>query len=96
MLLAARNPDRAGRVYNLGGTAPINLRDLAGLLVKAAKQGEFVLREFPAERRKIDIGDFYADVGLITKALKWRPRTTPAVALAQTVEYFAKELPHYV
>jgi UDP-glucose 4-epimerase len=95
-LLAATHPSAVGRVFNLGGVGRISLRDLAALLVEVAGQGACRVRPFPADRRKIDIGDFYSDCGLIERELGWRPRTTIRLALAKTVAYYRKELRHYL
>jgi UDP-glucose 4-epimerase len=54
------------------------------------------VKQFPADRRKIDIGDFYSDCGLIERELGWKPRTTIRQALAKTVAYYRKELPNYL
>ena len=94
-LLAAATPAAAGRVFNLGGRERISLRDLAALLVEVNRGGRFVLRPYPVDRRKIDIGDFYADHGLITRTLGWRPRTPLRTALARTLAYYRRELRHY-
>src|SRR3546814_4957535 len=61
LLLAAETDATIGKAYNIGGCPPVTLRDLAGMLVRAAGQGGFAIREFPAERKKIDIGDYVAD-----------------------------------
>jgi UDP-glucose 4-epimerase len=95
-LMAAAHPGAVGRIFNLGGVGRVTLRELAEGLVAAAGTGRFVVRAFPADRRKIDIGDFYADGRLIEKALGWRPRTSIGDALAKTVAFYRKELPHYV
>lgn len=95
LLLAATTPAAAGRVFNLGGRERISLRDLAGLLVEVNRGGRFVLRAYPADRRKIDIGDFYADAGLIARTLGWRPRTPLRTALARTLAFYRRELRHY-
>jgi UDP-glucose 4-epimerase len=95
-LMTAAQPGAVGAVYNLGGTARISLEDLARALVKAARQGKFQLREFPADRKKIDIGDFYADGGLIAKEIGWRPRVGIEAALTRTLAYFRKELRWYL
>lgn len=96
LLLAAAKPAAVGQVYNLGGSGRISLRELAELVVAAAGQGRFVVRPFPADRRKIDIGDYYADDRAIRRALGWKPRTGIAEAVAGTVEFFRGELPHYL
>src|SRR5690606_32986077 len=95
-LLAAVHPQAVGRVFNLGGIGRISLRELAALLVEVAGQGSYRVREFPADRRKIDIGDYYSDGSLIERDLGWCPRTTIRQALAKTVSYYRKELRHYL
>jgi UDP-glucose 4-epimerase len=95
-LLAATEPKAVGRVFNLGGVGCVSLRDLAAMLVDVAGQGTYRVRKFPAERRKIDIGDYYSDCRLIEAEIGWRPRTTIPQALAKTVAYYRKELKHYL
>jgi UDP-glucose 4-epimerase len=95
-LLAAARPEAVGEVFNLGGAAPVTLQHLAELLVDINGAGEFVVREFPGERKKIDIGDYYADDRLIAKKLGWRPRTDLRTALRRTVDFFRGELKNYV
>jgi len=94
-LLSATQPAAIGKVYNLGGVGNISLRALAEMLVEVAGQGTFTVRAFPADRRKIDIGDYYSDCRLIEE-IHWRPRTTIRQALAKTVAYYRKELKHYL
>jgi UDP-glucose 4-epimerase len=95
-LLAAAQPDAAGEVYNVGGTPPCSLLQLAETLVEVNGGGKFVVRTFPADRKKIDIGDFYADYAHISARLGWRPKTDLKTALRRTVEYYRAELPHYL
>ena len=67
--LAANSDTSIGQIYNLGGCGePVSLLETAETLVVAAGDLEiplvaepFVLREYPAERKKIDICDYYAD-----------------------------------
>jgi len=95
-LIAAVRPEASGLAFNLGGPPPVTLRRLAGLLVSVHGGGEFALREFPAERKRIDIGDYYADDRLIGRKLGWKPRTDLRTALARTLAYYQKEWRHYV
>ena len=95
-LLAATHPSAVGRVFNLGGVGNISLRELARQLVDVAGQGRYRIKKFPAARRKIDIGDYYSDCGLIERELGWKPRTTIRQALTKTVAYYRKELPNYL
>lgn len=95
-LLAAARPQAEGRVFNLGGPPPVTLQRLAALLIEVNRGGVFVVREFPTERAKIDIGDYYADDRLIGRVLGWKPRTDLRAALTKTLAYYRKELRHYL
>jgi UDP-glucose 4-epimerase len=95
-LLAASRPEAVGEVFNLGGPPPVTLQRLAELLVELNHGGCFVVRVFPADRTKIDIGNFYADDRRIARKLGWRPRTDLRRTLAQTLAYYRKELKYYV
>jgi UDP-glucose 4-epimerase len=96
MLLAASSDAAAGEVFNLGGPPPVSLLQLAELLVSVHGSGAFQVRAFPADRKKIDIGDFYADWTLIQRTLGWKPRTTLRSALVKTLDFYRKELAHYL
>ena len=65
-------------------------------LIAVAGRGSYHVREFPAERKKIDIGDYYSDWRLIQETLGWRPRTGIRAALQKTYAYYRRELPHYL
>ena len=95
-LLAAARDEAPGEVFNVGGTPPVTLTALAEELVAAKGGGSFVVKSFPADRRKIDIGDFYADYRLIEEKLGWRPKTPLRAALKKTLAYYGKELRHYL
>ncbi len=95
-LLAASSPKAEGAVYNLGGTPPITLAALAGLLAAVNRGGAFVVRTFPDDRKKIDVGDYYADDRLIRRELGWKPRTDLKTALARTVAFYRRELKYYL
>jgi UDP-glucose 4-epimerase len=96
LLLAATRPAAEGQVFNLGGPPPVTLKQLAQLLIEVNRGGKFVVKRFPATRKKIDIGDFYADYSLIIAKLGWHPRTDLRTALTRTLAFYRKELRHYV
>lgn len=95
-LLAAARPEAVGEVFNLGGPPRVTLRALAEMLVQINGSGGFEVRTFPGERKKIDIGDYYADDRLIGRKLGWKPRTDLRTALTRTVEFYREELKYYV
>jgi UDP-glucose 4-epimerase len=95
-LLAAASSASDGKVFNLGGEPVISLRDLASLLVDASQSGEFEVREFPENRKQIDIGDYYADFGAIRSALGWEPRVGLREGLEHTLSFYRDHLDQYL
>lgn len=95
-MTAARDDAASGRVFNLGGLEVISLRDLAELLVEVNGGGEYETRSFPQERKRIDIGDYYADYSAIREAIGWQPQIALKVGLARTLEFYREHLDRYV
>ena len=85
-----------GQVFNLGGDAPTSLLELVGLLLEVAGQGGYELVPFPEERKKIDVGDVYADAKKAREVLGWAPRTPLREGLARTVAYYQQHKEHYL
>lgn len=94
LLLCAASPSADGQIFNLGAQPPISLKDLAALLVEICP-GEFRLVPFPAERKAIDIGDYYADYGLIRSKLGWEPKVGLREGLARTLDFYRQHHRHY-
>lgn len=94
-LLAANNPKADGKIYNLGGDQVISLVDTAKLLGKIGG-GDYVIRDYPAERKKIDIGDYYSDDRLIRSELGWQPQTSLTDGLRQTLNHYRIHLKEYL
>ncbi|HQF70144.1 MAG TPA: NAD-dependent epimerase/dehydratase family protein, partial [Promineifilum sp.] len=61
LLMVAATAAADGQIYNLGSDDPINLVNLARLLIEINGGGQYELRPFPADRKRIDIGDYYGD-----------------------------------
>jgi len=95
-LLAASRKKAYGKIFNLGGNEVINLKQLAALLVNIHGSGEYRVREFPSERKKIDIGDYYSDFKLIKKKLGWKPKVTLQDGLKCTLSFYKENIQHYV
>ena len=95
-LLAASAPHAAGRAFNVGGDGPVSLKELAATLVEIAGGGDYIERPFPPERKRIDIGDYYANDDCIRQTLSWHPRTGLREGLRLTLDYYRQNLAHYV
>ena len=95
LLLAGASDQANGKVYNLGGSEVIGLKDLAKIMVNLGHGGSFELAPFPPERKAIDIGDYYSDYSLIKKELGWAPKIDLRDGLKRTLNYYREHFSHY-
>ena len=85
-----------GRALNVGGGEPYTLLALAEAMVRANGGGEFVRREFPADRKRIDIGDFVTDDRRFRALTGWMPRIALEEGLQRSIDYYRRHLGSYV
>ena len=95
-LCAALSRDTAGLALNVGGGEPYTLFALAEALIRANGGGGFEQREFPADRKRIDIGDFVTDDRRFRELTGWAPRIGLDDGLARSLDYYRRHLPSYV
>lgn len=96
LLLCGSHADSGGKIYNIGGEKVISLKDLASLCVSIFGSGSVNCIPFPEDRKKIDVGDYYADSSLITSELGWKPRTPIEEGLKRTLEYYSMHIAEYI
>jgi UDP-glucose 4-epimerase len=95
-LLAAVSQESYGRALNVGGTEPVSLVDVARLCQQVAGHGGAVeLVEWPAGRKKIDIGSIYVDHSALTAATGWEPRVGLEEGLRETIAFYEQHGEHY-
>jgi nucleoside-diphosphate-sugar epimerase len=95
-LAAAVTPQTEGLALNIGGDAPYSLVDVAASLIAANQGGRYALKEFPAERKRIDIGDFVTDDTKFRALADWAPRTPLANGLERSLDYYRRNLASYL
>jgi UDP-glucose 4-epimerase len=95
-LLAATSEQANGQVFNLGSEQSISLQGLAELLIEINGGGEYIARSFPADRKLIDIGDYYADFSRIRSCLGWEPRVPLREGLSRTLAFYREHLSSYL
>lgn len=95
LMLAAQADQAIGKVYNLGSTEVVALKDLAQQMIALMPGARMEIVPFPPERKAIDIGDYYSDFSLIQRELGWTPRTDLSTGLAHTLDYFKAHRQHY-
>jgi UDP-glucose 4-epimerase len=95
LLLAAISDESNGQIFNLGSTEVINLKDLAIMMAEMLPGGSYQIVPFPAERKAIDIGDYYSDFKKIESTLGWRPKVSLEDGLRRSLTYYIKNREHY-
>jgi nucleoside-diphosphate-sugar epimerase len=96
-LLAAESTACHGNIFNIGGSPPASLHELADMVVRlAGPPAHYITREFPADRARIDIGSYHADDSAFRAASGWAPRTGLEEGIARTIEWFKPRLADYL
>jgi UDP-glucose 4-epimerase len=95
-LYAAVSPEAEGLALNVGGDEPCSLADLAEAVIAAYGGGKYEIREFPAERKRIDIGDFITDDRRFRSISGWRPDVRLADGLRRSFDYYRHRLTRYL
>ena len=88
LLIAGSNNNSFGKIYNLGSTEVISLKNLAELMIDTYKSGSYTVIPFPTNRKAIDIGDYYSNFELIKNDLNWIPKTNLYSGIIQTLEFY--------
>jgi nucleoside-diphosphate-sugar epimerase len=96
-LRAAKTQACFGRVFNIGGIAPLPVNEVGQTLIRVAGGGaRFVRRDFPAERARIDIGSYYADDTAFRRATGWKPQISLEDGLRRSLDWFRTRLADYI
>jgi UDP-glucose 4-epimerase len=95
-LAAGACDDCNGGAFNVGGDEHIAHRDLVKLLTELAGSGSYCFVEWPAEKKAIDIGSFYADSTLFKHTAGWAPRVSLSEGLTRTLSYYRAHMTQYL
>lgn len=96
LLLAGASEIANGKVYNLGSREVVNLEKLAQMMASIEADGTYELVDFPADRKAIDIGDYYSDFSMIEEELGWSPKISLKDGLEKTILYYRDNIDDYL
>jgi len=94
LILAAENKKAIGKAYNLGGQ-PVTLKQFVEESIKILDDGSYLLKQFPQERKAIEIGNYVADIGKIKTDLNWEPKIKLEEGIKKTINYYKKYKNYY-
>ncbi len=85
-----------GEVFNVGGSDPVSHRQLVDLLLRVTGTGSVRHVDWPADKKAIDIGSFYADSSAFHARVGWNPEVSLVEGLTRTVAFYRANLSHYL
>lgn len=89
-LMAAASQDVKGEIFNVGSGRGVPLIDIVKKIVKTAGKGKIMHVPWPETNKKIDVGDFIADVRKIRKKLGWQVKVKLEEGLQETIGFYEK------
>ena len=96
LMIAATEENAIGKVYNLGAPAPLSLEDTAKIMCQGIDGSDYLMIPFPEERKAIDVGDFICDYSAFRNQFEWEPQVNFEEGIQRSLEYFKKEIEHYI
>jgi nucleoside-diphosphate-sugar epimerase len=96
MCIAGSVPQLPSRAYNVGGPEALTLAGIAEMISRLAGVAKPVFREFPPDRKAIDIGSYRTDWSRSERELGWRPRVGFEEGIAATLAYYRVNLAAYL
>lgn len=95
LLLAAATDKTNGEVYNIGTGMPVSVLETMKAIIKAAGKGSYSLINFPEDKKKIEVGDYFTDHSKFTGVTGWAPRVGFEDGLKKTVRYYEENRKEY-
>ena len=96
LLIAATEKNAVGKVYNLGAPDPLSLEDTAKIMCQKTEGGDYQMIPFPEDRKAIDVGDFICDYSAFRDQFGWEPKVSFEDGIQRSLEYFRREIEHYI
>lgn len=94
LYLAGKSNTGWGEAYNLGGI-PVSLKDFVNQAIEIYGRGKVVEVSFPADRQKIEIGDYIASWKKIRRAFRWQPKVSLEEGIRQSFDYYSRYKKYY-
>jgi len=94
-ILAAQSPKTDGKYYLLGSGSEIKFIDMVKAVLAEAGTGSYKLVPWPADRKAIEVGNFFVSYKKIQDELGWEPKTSLAEGLRNTVAFYKERMKDY-
>ena len=96
LLLAGLTDSCAGLAMNIGGSGIYSLEAVAKCVKSIVPTSSYKICRFPEDRKKIDIGDYYANDSLFKSLTGWEPRFSLKDGLQKSIEFYQNHISQYL
>ncbi len=80
-----KNKELSGRTYNIGTGKQVNIKELAGIIIKLANSKSKIIYE---KGRPADLFALHADISNTIAEIDWKPRYSLEDGLTETIEWY--------
>jgi UDP-glucose 4-epimerase len=94
-LMAGFDERTNGEVFNLGSGNHISFLNITKKIIELTKRGSYEFVPFPEDKKKIEVGDYYADYSKIKNLLGWEPEVSLEEGLKRTIDFYEKNRANY-
>ncbi len=95
LVSAALSRGTTGQVYNLGSGTGTPFMDMVRMVAELLPGTEIKQVEWPADRYFVETGDYISNIGKITGATGWKPRTSMQEGIARTIAFYRQHRDRY-
>lgn len=95
LILVAANEQAYGQIFNVGTGIPVDFATLGETIVRLAGSGRLRFVPFSQERKQLEPGDYYTDIGKIRAMLGWEAKVSLEEGLQRTIDYYRAYREHY-
>ncbi|MFH1742738.1 MAG: GDP-mannose 4,6-dehydratase [bacterium] len=95
MLWVGANEEAGGQIFNIGSGIPTDFIELGEIIVRVAGSGRCEYVPFSEERKQVEPGHYYTDIGKIRRVSAWEPRTSLEDGIRKTIEFYRMYRDHY-
>lgn len=90
LVLCAQNKQAFGEIFNLGSGHPVSVLEIAKTIIEIAGKGKLAFVDYPEYWKKIEIGDYVADISKIKQVLRWEPKVPLKEGLRLMINHHKK------
>jgi UDP-glucose 4-epimerase len=94
-IAAAANSQCHGEVFNIGSGVGTKFKDMVEIIISTVGRGASEHVPWPANYINVETGDYITDIGKLSKALDWKPKTDLSTGIRETYAFYQKYRQHY-